>query len=753
MSRRELGWAIGGMMLLTAVWLAPVLFPPDGQALGGLDSRSQFYLWLDFARTAVFDGRLPTWNASLFAGYPFLADPQVAFFYPITWLLLLLPPRLAISWHVLIHIVIAGVGMYVLVRSLDGHPLGAVLAALTFAFSGFVAARIYAGHIGFLATNSWLPLLLAATLWAVQRRSVWTAVLAGVPFGMAILAGNPTSLLYTAVIWGFFVVWLAVWGSETNTKSMKDTKSTKVFFVLRQFLIAVGVGVLLSGVQLLPFLQFSALSTRAAEPTFEFAAAFSFPPAHLITLLVPQFFGEPTQIGYWSVPNFEELTYYAGVLPLLGLILVWKRPSRLAYFCLFLIIFGVLLGFGGYGFLFGWVYEALPPFRLVRAPGRALFLYTFGAALLLGEMVTMWLRSEDRTEAAARWLRWVLVGTAVLGLTTIAATGAVFAAVHPTENSGRLWHQINGWGLAIGLLFVGGVLLWQLFKSELPKRWVGIALATLVVVDLWIFGSKFALLNSTAPAPLWVDAAQVVGEGDGRILPWGISIFDQNGAAQVGLDSVFGYNPLELGASTAFAASIPDPRSAAYDILGASHVVSQVVLEQYGDGERPLTLQAQQGGTQIYQRGQVLPLARLVYGFELISDDGAAVARVHAPDFDPAETVILPNEPSCAITEANDGGSASIVERSDGYWRIQTRSSVPALLVVSETAYPGWQVWIDGEVAEWQRAYTAVRAVCVPAGEHEIIWRFQPTIFWWGGLLSLLGLVLVGTAVFQEQKM
>ena len=77
-----------------------------------------------------------------------------------------------------------------------------------------------------------------------------------------------------------------------------------------------------------------------------------------------------------------------------------------------------------------------------------------------------------------------------------------------------------------------------------------------------------------------------------------------------------------------------------------------------------------------------------------------------------------------------------------GYWRIETTSAAPALLVLAETAYPGWQVRVDGERAEPLRAYTAVRAVCVPAGTHVVEWQFAPRIYWLGGGISLLALVL-----------
>ena len=69
------------------------------------------------------------------------------------------------------------------------------------------------------------------------------------------------------------------------------------------------------------------------------------------------------------------------------------------------------------------------------------------------------------------------------------------------------------------------------------------------------------------------------------------------------------------------------------------------------------------------------------------------------------------------------------------FWRIQTSSEVPVLLILSETDYPGWQVTIDGETAQGLTAYTAVRAVCVPAGEHVVEWTYRPNgvLAWWPG--------------------
>ena len=319
----------------------------------------------------------------------------------------------------LIHLVVAGLGMFLLVRQLSGSRAGAWLAALTFAFSGFMSARIWAGHIGLIATDVWLPWLLLGTAWSVQRKSIWAAIIGGLPLALAILAGHTTSLLYIGLAWGLFALYLLF-------------TTPNRWLVIRQMAIMTVLGFLLAGVQLVPLAEFSTVSSRAAEPTFEFATAYSLPPSHIITWLLPEFFGEPTRAGYWSVPAFDELTYYVGLLPLLGLALALRRPSKLGWFYLALIVLGFLLALGSYGFLYGIFYDLLPPFRLARAPGRAAFLLVFALPALLGEAVAQWEQLEW-TEKQAGFMRWLVGGTAVALLASLAATGAVFAT--PSTNT------------------------------------------------------------------------------------------------------------------------------------------------------------------------------------------------------------------------------------------------------------------------------------------------------------------------------
>jgi hypothetical protein len=750
-THRRAGWACAGLLLvLTLIFMERALFPPAGQAVGGLDVRGLFYPWLSAARSAIREGHLPLWDVYQFGGYPFMSNPQTALFYPPTWLAILLPVNAGIGWYVALHVWLAGVGMLLFVYH-QSRPswTGALLAALAFAFSGFTAARVWAGHIGLLATYAWLPWLLLALARSVERADVWSGVIGGLPLGLAILAGHTTSLIYVGLAWLAFALFLAI-----TTRRWP--------LIARQVVIAGLTALALSAIQVIPLVEFSRVSTRAAKPTFEFASAYSLPPAHLITLLIPDYFGEPTRAGYWSVPNFEELTYYVGLLPLLGVALGLRRPTRLTWFCITLGLFGLLLALGSYGFLYRLLYDLLPPFRVARAPGRAASLFVFAAAVLLGDAVSTWERipARERVPTLRPLLRWLLITIAGVGVAGLAATGAVFAAQHPTDTSGRLWHQVGGWSLALACGLVGGGLLWAYFTTQPAQQRRRSALAAglvaLVVTDLWLFGFKLVRLDPVGPSALWSDASTVIGPTTERVLPWGLSIFEQNGAGQVGLRSVFGYNALEVAANQALTASVADPRSTAYDILGVGYVIAGGPLDEYaqGDtqGERALELVDQRGATWVYRRSRVMPLARLVSQVEVIQDDTAAIARVHQPDFDPGRTAILREPPPCEIQSESAPGTACVIEARPGYWQVETHSDAPGLLVLAETAYPGWRVTVDGQAAEALVAYTAVRAVCAPAGTHTIEWTYSPVSFKLGGALSLAALGMTGLAAITTRR-
>lgn len=733
------------LLLLALIYAWPAIGISPGYVFGDLDMPGAYYVWFEQTRDALRAGRLPIWDETFFAGAPFLGNPQTGLYYPPAWIFLLIPTNIAVGLLLALHLAFAGLGMVWLARRMGAGWLWALLAGLSYAFGGHMSARIHGGHLPVIEVLAWIPWSVAALGWAIDSGRTTAALIAGLPLAGALLAGHVASVVHLLLLWiGFLLYW-----------SLENPRE-RAWLVIRQSLLAGVMGVALSAVLLLPLAQMLLFTERVAEASYDYAAQFSLPPAHLITLLIPEFFGEPVRTGYWSVPNFVELTYYVGVLPLLGLALALRRPRRQAWLLLGLTALGLLLALGQYTPFHRLAMKAFPVLELLRGAGRSALLYSFSMPLLLATSAHGWAELDEgtRRREIGGLLRYLLPVLGIAGIAGLAATGAVFMALHPTDTSGRLWAQVGGWSLATFFLLGGGGLLWAWFSAEagsLRRRGAGFGLLALLLIDLWTFGAKFVIRTPISFDPVFERAAAIIGPTEDRVLPWGVSVFSQNLIRATGLRSVYGYSGLELATMQAFTASVPDPRATTFDILNVRYVVAYDPLDpSYLEGERPLTLIGQDERSFVYERPRVMPPAWWVGSYELFPDQSALLNRIHSPGFDPATLALFTGDPACL---AQPGlASVEVLERQPGYWRIAVESDQPGLLIVSEVSYLGWRAAIDGQRTQSLDAYGVVRAVCVPAGEHLVEWRFLPEASMVGAGLSAAALLLLGIAVWRQKR-
>jgi len=63
--------------------------------------------------------------------------------------------------------------------------------------------------------------------------------------------------------------------------------------------------------------------------------------------------------------------------------------------------------------------------------------------------------------------------------------------------------------------------------------------------------------------------------------------------------------------------------------------------------------------------------------------------------------------------------------------------------VLTDTFYPGWDAWVDGQAARIHRVNGVFRGVFVDGGQHEISMRFRPASQYWGLAISAFGLAAV----------
>jgi uncharacterized membrane protein YfhO len=75
--------------------------------------------------------------------------------------------------------------------------------------------------------------------------------------------------------------------------------------------------------------------------------------------------------------------------------------------------------------------------------------------------------------------------------------------------------------------------------------------------------------------------------------------------------------------------------------------------------------------------------------------------------------------------------------------RLEAEASAPAYLLLTDTWYPGWRATVDENEVPIYRANLTFRALAVPAGHHQIVFRYQPESLRRGLQVTALSLVLV----------
>lgn len=85
-------------------------------------------------------------------------------------------------------------------------------------------------------------------------------------------------------------------------------------------------------------------------------------------------------------------------------------------------------------------------------------------------------------------------------------------------------------------------------------------------------------------------------------------------------------------------------------------------------------------------------------------------------------------------------GTVVVDQYSPNRIALSVTSSCDTTLKSSEVWYPGWAANVDNKKVRINRENDVFRALFIPKGKHTVVYRYTPTIFLWGGLMSLLTL-------------
>jgi hypothetical protein len=117
-------------------------------------------------------------------------------------------------------------------------------------------------------------------------------------------------------------------------------------------------------------------------------------------------------------------------------------------------------------------------------------------------------------------------------------------------------------------------------------------------------------------------------------------------------------------------------------------------------------------------------------------------------NFDPASTAIIDQKWEKEVSEKSfsydSTASISLKSYKADELAYATRSSSAQMTVFSEIFYPlGWNAYVDGKLTPHFGVNYVLRAMIVPAGQHEVVFKFEPESYYKGEKIALAGSILL----------
>jgi hypothetical protein len=96
--------------------------------------------------------------------------------------------------------------------------------------------------------------------------------------------------------------------------------------------------------------------------------------------------------------------------------------------------------------------------------------------------------------------------------------------------------------------------------------------------------------------------------------------------------------------------------------------------------------------------------------------------------------------------------SFTVLKARSTRYRFDVSVDRPSWFFMADVNYPGWKAWLDGTEVPVYSAQILGKAVSLPAGRHELQFRFRPLSVYIGLLISLLTAVSAVTALIRTRR-
>ena len=776
-TRREWVWALPPV-------LGALLVMSQGLSTSRLffDRDLSFFYWPEhlWLRATLLSGHVPLWDPYVAFGQAAIADPvRQILFLPALPIRLFFPPELGFNLLVLLPIVLAGLGAFGFFRC-HLSPVGASLSASLFALSGPVVSTANSLNL------SWSIAFLPWILWAADRLArspsargvaVWSVLQ-----GLQILAGEPVTAAMTALVAVAYVVF-----------ARKEAPLTKRFGLA---FVALVLGGLLVGVQLLPLLEAARSSTRAQQGLGELLALHPLGLAE--TIAWPLFGGRFPPAGQpnlWLralnggyLPLFTSMYVGPGGLALAAIGLWFARRDRWCRFWLVLGLVATVLALGQHTPVYPALQSLLPPLGALRYPAK----YFLPAVLAIAALAGFgWDRIATQVQASVRTAVPAAVLAVVACIGIVLVHGFPGVALRAAEGIASHLSLVNPEGAASVLVDGAG-------RAALRLAFLGTIVAVLMAIAPW--RSRLLLLFAISVTdPLLVNVvvnptlnAELLGEppwlastrehpGDrvyvGGRISWvtGLRDIDNVPRQQDASHSQVSEEALIAAYQTMFA-TLPSawefregvsldltalwPSDYTRFVLGLAGATreertrfllrtgTRYFLTNAPPSERARAIVRLAGFPPVALYEEPEPQSRVVIvaEAEVEPDFDNQFVPLFSEEFDTAEKLFLYDEPPPPAGTAGSPQPAGAVILSETPNELEIQTHVAAgggYLLVWDSFSSGWVAWVDGTEATVLRANGFFRALRLSPGDHRVRLAYRPRSLMVGAVLSFVTLIVL----------
>jgi hypothetical protein len=658
-----------------------------------------------------------------------------------------------------IHLVLAGVFMYLLARALGIGRAGSFVAASVYTCNGFNMALLYLGHMCPIQSYIWLPIVIYFLNRALTSETPYfMTAIAGLFWGIQILAGAPQDAFYTFLASMLFLACHFKAKSDWHRNLLRLSCVALLLFII-------GAGV--ASIQIVPAFEFVGESVRASLDSYESVTQGSYPLKGIITTALPHFFGSYAGTYWvsnvpWSVP---QQSLYVGILPLMLLFFVYPLNSnnrRILIFAVFLAAFALILAFGRNTPVYRLAY-LLPGFDRFRAPSKIIILWVFAVGLLAGKGMDG-LSSMRGTSLARRLTPFLFLAMTILLLDILffydrsVVLNFFSPFILDEAIPSRMTYAANSISAQFHRLTIFSLLsifLMLLLKRKLSNYAVGAGLlCALLLVDLGQSNGR-----GVRPDDHIYRAIENIKTGLDASIGKDKSIY-RVGSHKFGLgpnlEMYLGYQ-----AVGGFTALFP---SRYYEYITEYAEHRMPVGWQgfnYGVNENNVFMDLLNvkydisHNTRSYDlRKTYLPRAFIVPDYTIVKRE-ELLQHLKRADFDPKKTVLFEEGQEADLPKRSHPSSVTpgqvkmISSRPDSIV-LETDAPAPGFLFLSEMFYPDWKAFLDEQPRPIRRGNYLFRVIEIPAGHHVVRFVFEPFTIKLGIGLTFLTLLMIFAMVVSQ---